>query len=136
MSNSIELFIVTFLWTYIYLALLAIIGLAIYGIVFRPNILKKIIALTILGDTANIFMIYVGYRYAYPLKPPILWSWEPTPEDISTFLAQSVDPLPQALVITAIVINLAVTLLICFIAVQAYRLYHSLDVRDLAKLKG
>lgn len=131
-----EEFIVTFLWTYIYLTLLVILGLAIYGIVFRPNIIKKIIALTILGDTANIFMIYVGYRYAYPVKPPILWSWKPNATVLDTFLHQSVDPLPQALVITAIVINLAVTVLICFIAVQAYRLYGSLDVRDLAKLKG
>ena len=81
-------------------------------------------------------MILVGYRASYPVKPPVLWVWWPKKEHLTTFVAQAVDPLPQALVITAIVINMAVTLLLVFLAIQAYRLYKSLDVRDLARLKG
>ena len=48
----------------------------------------------------------------------------------------SVDPLPQALVLTAIVIGLAVTLFLVFLTLQAYRLYKTTDVREIAKLRG
>ncbi len=128
--------ILRFLWTYIWLVLVATLGLAIYGIVVRPNMLKKIISLTILGDTANVFMIYVGYRAVYPVKPPVLWTMNPTEEVLREFAQQITDPVPPALVITAIVINMAITILITFLAIQAYRLYGTLDSRKLSKLKG
>ena len=125
-----------FLWIYIYLVILVIFAIALYGIIFRPNIIKKIIALTIFADTANTLMILVGYRFIYPISPPIITSIKPTPEQIRAFVRVAVDPLPPALVITAIVINMAVTMLITFLAIQAYRLYGSLDARKIARLKG
>jgi len=128
--------IIRFLWIYIWLVLVATLGLAIYGIVVRPNMLKKIISLTILGDTANVFMIYVGYRAVHSIKPPILWTMNPTEEVLREFAQQITDPVPPALVITAIVINMAITILITFLAIQAYRLYGTLDSRKLSKLKG
>jgi len=128
--------IIKFLWIYIWLVLVATLGLAIYGIIVRPNILKKIISLTILSDTANVFMIYVGYRAVYSMKPPILWTMNPTEEVLREFAQQITDPVPSALVITAIVINMAIIILITFLAIQAYRLYGTLDSRKLSKLKG
>ena len=128
--------ILRFLWIYIWLVLVATIGLGIYGIIVRPNMLKKIIALTILGDTANVFMIYVGYRAIYPIKPPILWTMNPNEQVLHEFASQITDPIPPALVITAIVINMAITVLITFLAIQAYRLYGTLDSRKISELKG
>ncbi len=132
----IEDYLEKILWTYMFFVMIATFGVAIYGIVFKPNMLKKIIALTIFGDTANVFMIFVGYRAIYPIKPPVLWTMKPDKNVLNTFVSQTIDPVPPALVITAIVINMAITLLITFLAIQAYRLYGSLDVRDLSKLKG
>ncbi|RLF15198.1 MAG: Na+/H+ antiporter subunit C [Thermoprotei archaeon] len=123
------------LWLYMYSVLVAIAAVAIYGVVARPNILKKIIALTILGDTANTFIIFIGYRLG-STTPPIITTLTPTPEQISAFVAASVDPVPQCLVITAIVINMAVTALLIFLAIQAYRLYRTLHVKNLARLRG
>lgn len=128
--------ILRFLWVYIWLVLVATIGLGIYGIIVRPSMLKKIIALTILGDTANVFMIYVGYRAIYPVKPPILWTMNPNEQVLREFASQITDPIPPALVITAIVINMAITVLITFLAIQAYRLYGTLDSRKISELKG
>lgn len=130
------IFIERFLWTYIFLTLIVIMGLAIYGIVFRPHVIKKIIALTILGDVANVFAIYIGFRGGGPPLPPVYPTWEPTSKDIEKMITTSVDPLPQALVITAIVINMAVTLFIVFIAIQTYRLYGTLDIRKIKELRG
>lgn len=117
------------------LSLIAIIGISLYGILARPNIIKKIIALTIFTDAANLLAILVGFR-SPPSQPPVLLTLKPSPEDIHVFSQVAVDPLPQALVLTAVVIGMAVNLLIIFIALQVYRLYGTLDVRKIRRLKG
>jgi len=103
--------------------------LSIYGIVRKPNLVKKLIALTILGDTANMFVIFIGYRLIYPVIPPVLPIIDQN--RLIEFLEQAVDPLPQALVLTAVVIGLAVNCLIAFAIIQMYRLYGTVDVRKI-----
>jgi len=103
--------------------------LSIYGIVKKPNLVKKLIALTILGDTANMFVIFIGYRLIYPVIPPVLPIIDQN--RLIEFLEQAVDPLPQALVLTAVVIGLAVNCLIAFAIIQMYRLYGTVDVRKI-----
>lgn len=117
------------------ISLIAIIGISLYGILARPNIIKKIIALTIFTDAANLLAILVGFRRP-PSIPPVLLNLEPTAAEIAEFSASAVDPLPQALVLTAIVIGMAVNLLIIFISLQVYRLYGTLDVRKIRRLRG
>jgi multicomponent Na+:H+ antiporter subunit C len=119
--------------TYIILATIATLTISLYGMLYKPHLIKKIIALTIFGDAGNIFATIVGFRYIYPVIPPILTTESPTPNDINTFLARAVDPLPQALVLTAIVIGMAVVLFMVFLALQVYRIYHTLDARKIAE---
>ena len=38
-------------------------GIALYGIFARPSLVKKLLAITILSDTANAFAVLVGYRW-------------------------------------------------------------------------
>lgn len=121
--------------TYLYAALFAVFAIAVYGVVVKPNILKKIIALSILGDTANTIIILLGYRTLAKPLPPILPTLTPAKEFIREFFMASVDPIPQVLVITAIVINMAVTALLAFLAIQVYRLYDTLDYREVLKLR-
>ncbi|RLF10529.1 MAG: Na+/H+ antiporter subunit C [Thermoprotei archaeon] len=123
------------LWIYMYAVLVAIVAVAIYGVVARPNIVKKIIALTILADTANTFMIFIGYRLG-STAPPVLTTLSPSRADIAGFVASAVDPVPQCLVITAIVINMAVTALLVFLAIQAYWLHRTLVAGLVSKLRG
>ncbi len=47
-----------------------------------------------------------------------------------------VDPLPQALVLTAIVIGLAVTALIAALAMRVYEKYGTFDITKIRRLKG
>jgi len=47
-----------------------------------------------------------------------------------------VDPLPQALVLTAIVIGLATTALLVGIAIRIYQKYGTFDIEKIRKLKG
>jgi len=130
----------TYFFTILVLSMFVNLGLALYGVLARPSLVKKIIALTILSDTANTFAIIVGYARwpspTLPIKPPVLTNLNPSQVDILVFSQQAVDPLPQALVLTAIVIGLAVTLFLVFLTLQAYRLYGTTDVRKISKLRG
>ena len=123
----------TFLAVYIILASISTLIISLYGILYKPHLIKKIIALTIFGDAANVFSTIVGFRYIYPIAPPILTADNPTAHDITKFVGVAVDPVPQALVLTAIVIGMAVVLFMVFLALQVYRIYHTLDTRKIAE---
>jgi len=125
----------TVLQLYGYAVLVAIIVISLYGIVRGASLIKKLIALTILGDTANALVIYLGFRFGKQY-PPVLPTLKPTPEQIAWFTSVAVDPVPQCLVITAIVINMAITMFLAFLIIQVYRLYGTTTVKKIAKLKG
>ncbi|MFA4639717.1 sodium:proton antiporter [Pyrococcus kukulkanii] len=122
---------IAFLWSLTLLSIIATMFIGLYGIARRPSLVKKLIALTIFGDAVNLFVVALGYRLIYPVEPPVLPEWKK--EVLSSFVAHSVDPLPQALVITAVVIGMAVNVLIAFAIIQIHRIYGSTDVRELGK---
>lgn len=113
--------------------LLVTAGVSLYGIVARPSITKKIISLTIFGDALNVLAIFIGFRI-FSL-PPILLEPDVSVVEIRNFVYSAVDPLPQVLVLTAVVIGLAVNLFLIFLALQVYRLYGTLDSRKIKELK-
>jgi multicomponent Na+:H+ antiporter subunit C len=47
-----------------------------------------------------------------------------------------VDPLPQALVLTAIVISLATTAFVIAVAIRIYEKYGTFDITKIRRLKG
>ncbi len=51
-------------------------------------------------------------------------------------IVNMVDPVPQALVLTSIVIGLAVTALVVGIAMRIYERYGTFDITRINKLKG
>jgi multisubunit Na+/H+ antiporter MnhC subunit len=56
-----------------------------------------------------------------------------TPADIA---ARAVDPLPQALILTSIVIGLSVTALVVAIAIRLYDRYGTFDTGRMRNLRG
>lgn len=101
---------------------------AIYGIVYRPTLTKKLIALTILSDTVFLLFLSTGFRFTHPLVPPVLLDYS-NPGEVGYLADHASDPLPQALVLTGIVIGLAINSLIAFGIIQIHRLTGSIDVR-------
>jgi len=107
-------------------------ALSIYGIVRRRSLVKKLISLTILSDTVFVSIILVGFIFKYPAVPPVYSTGSP---EEAAFLSQhAVDPLPQALVLTGIVIGFAVNALIAFAIIQLYRLVGTTDARKAVKV--
>ena len=113
---------------YVLLAVLMAVGL--YGLLAKRNLLKKILGLVILEHAVNLFLILVGYRGEG--VPPILLPSGDTQE----FARTAVDPLPQALVLTAIVIGLGTVMLMVALALRIDQRYGTLDSNQLNKLKG
>jgi len=99
----------------------------LYGVITRRNLIKIIIALSIMEYSLNLFFILIGYRKGGEI--PIL-------KDAGTVPPVVVDPLPQAMILTAIVIGLATTALLLAIAIRLYRKYKTFDVSGINALKG
>jgi len=111
----------------VYLACLILLSIGLYCVLTKRNIIKIIVGLAIMEYAVNLFLVVIGYRREG--MPPIL-----TPEGGPQQLF--VDPLPQALVLTSIVIGLAVLALMVALAVRLYEKYNTLDVEEMRRLKG
>ncbi len=91
-------------------AILALIG--IWGVLTRPNLFKIAVAFSIMETGVNLLILSVGYIRGR--TAPILDS----AADAAAAVQKMTDPVPQALVLTAIVIGLAVTALMLSYAVR------------------
>ena len=98
----------------------------LYGVLTRRNIIKIVIGLSIMEFSIFLFMALIGYINNG--DAPILVKGQ----EQHLF----VDPLPQALVLTAIVIGLATTAMLLAIAIRIFRKYKTFDVRKINRLKG
>lgn len=112
-----------------YVAVTALMALGIYCIVWRPNLVKKIIGLGIFSKSIHLLLITTGFRPGG--IPPIV-----TPDNIQSFASLSVDPLPHALVLTSIVIDLSITALALGIAILAYRHFRTLNTDRIRRMRG
>jgi multisubunit Na+/H+ antiporter MnhC subunit len=109
---------------YILCILLFLIGL--YGVVSKRNLIKIVIGLALMEYSVNLFLICIGYVKG--ATAPII-----SGEGGEKLF---VDPLPQAMVLTAIVIGLATTALLLAIAIRIYKKYGTFDIREIKNLKG
>ena len=108
--------------------LLILVGL--YGVVSSRNTLKIVIGLLVMEHGVHLLFILIGYRTGG--SPPIV---DPgmTP---TMFSAGAVDPLPQALVLTSIVIGLGVLALMVALCVRLYERYGTFDLAAMTRLRG
>jgi len=110
----------------IYLLCLVLFCLGIYCILRKRNIIKIIVGVIIAEYAVNLFFILVAYRMGG--RSPILSQ--------GVTIKNMVDPLPQALVLTSIVIGLATTALLVAIAMKIYEKYGTFDITKIKELKG
>lgn len=110
----------------IYFMCLILFAVGIYCILRKRNIIKIIIGIMIVEYAVHLFFVLVGYRMDG--RAPIF-----SPDE---GIVNMVDPLPQALVLTAIVIGLAVTALMIAIAIRIYEKYGTFDITKIRKLHG
>ncbi len=111
--------------------LLILVG--IWGILTRKNIIKIVIGFSVF-DT-GLHMVMVGIGYVKGGTAPILDSAVAPGTAPFNLGASIVDPVPQALVLTAIVIGLGVTALMLAYVVRLFEYRKSLDISSYEDLK-
>lgn len=99
--------------------LLFLIGL--YGIITNKNLIKIIMSLGLASNGIILFFISIGYVKGG--LPPIL-----TTTAINTNI---VDPVPQALMLTMIVINLCDTALALAIVMWIYKKFGTVNIEEI-----
>ena len=108
-----------------FIAVAALIIIGLYAVIFRRNLIKMVIGITLIESGVNLFLITLGYREGS--VAPIFTSL-PTGTTVPEGMAF---PVPQALTLTSIVIGVAVLALMLSLIIHIYRHYGTLDVRKI-----
>jgi multicomponent Na+:H+ antiporter subunit C len=103
----------------ILILLLFLVGFS--GILAQKNIIKKIFGLTLINSAAVLLFVVEGSRIGS--QAPIM----------EQGISQVVDPIPQALMLTAIVIGVCVTALALALAFRLYQAAGSFDIDEIRR---
>lgn len=111
-----------------YIASFVLIVLGLYTIVTKYNLIKTVIGLCIADYGVNLLLISIGFN---PGGTAPIFTWnELTP---ASFF---VDPIPQALTLTSIVIGACVTAMSLALVIKLEDQYGTLDTREIRRLRG
>jgi multisubunit Na+/H+ antiporter MnhC subunit len=98
---------------------IVIVLVGIYGILTRRNIIKMVMSLYIMNSGVILLFVSIGY---------IVGGQAAIFEDSKKLM---VDPLPQAVMLTTLVIGLGITALALALAIQIYDEYKTLNTKKL-----
>ena len=110
----------------LYVLCFALFLVGLYGIMTKRDLVKIILSSGIMGYACNLMLVLFGYRRSavYPII------------EKGKEAAAMVDPLPQALVLTSIVIELGVTALLAALAIRLFQKYRTYDITKIRRLSG
>lgn len=97
--------------------------IGLYSVIMRPNIIKKIIGLNIMET--SVFMLLVSIGYVDNGIAPI--------HSAGADPSLMVNPIPQALILTGIVVAVSTTAVALALVILLYRQYGTLDVDRLMR---
>jgi multicomponent Na+:H+ antiporter subunit C len=110
---------------YIYVLVLVLLAIGLYGVLVKGDLVKKVIGLTIFSTAIYLFFIE-GSLQEGGTAPVLL----PDPQNPGQFLNDPllyVDPLPHLLILTAIVVGVGVVGVALALLVRLYRTHGTLD---------
>jgi multicomponent Na+:H+ antiporter subunit C len=90
--------------------------LGVWGLLYKRNLIKKVIALSLINSSIVILFIYLGSLSGK--AAPILIAG----------IIDIVDPIPQALMLTAIVVGICITSLALALIYKIYQQYQTHDI--------
>jgi multicomponent Na+:H+ antiporter subunit C len=98
----------------------------LYAMLRKRNIIKIIVGLVIIEYSVNLLVILIGYRMQG--RAPILAQ--------DQVISNMVDPLPQALVMTTIIIGFSVLVVLISLAIRIYEKYGTFDITKIRRLRA
>jgi len=111
----------------VYTASILLIMIGLYAALTKKSLIKIVIGLSIVDAGIHLMLVAIGY-----IKLGTAPIFSPGYEDAATTM---VDPVPQALVLTAIVIGFAVTAVALSLVIRLYRHHHTLEIDEIKNLK-
>ena len=108
---------------------IALLLIGIYAMLTRRNLMKIVIGFSIADTGTHIIIVSLGYLKGK--TAPVI----DAAVSVSNAVREVVDPVPSALVLTAIVIGLAVTAVMLSFIVEMYKKKKSLSIDDYQELK-
>ena len=111
-----------------YIGAFFLIALGFYCIVTKHNMVKTVIGMCIADYGVNLLIIAVGYNPGG--TAPIFTEGE------LTAASYFVDPIPQALTLTSIVIGACVTAMSLALVIKLEEQYGTLDTGEIRRLRG
>jgi len=96
--------------SFIFLTTIFLIIIGIFGAIFKKNLIKIVMAINLISNGVNLFLISLGYRQR-GIAP--IFTNAPN--------LNMVSPTPQALILTNIVINLAITAFLLSLVILIYK---------------
>jgi len=110
---------------YLYVLILVLLAIGLYGVLARDNLVKKIIGLTIFSTA--IYLFFIEGSVQIDATVPIIDGRGSDP-------ALYVDPLPHLLILTAIVVGVGVTGVALALVIRLYRAYGSLSEMEISAI--
>ena len=104
-----------------------IIAVGLYGVVTSRDLIHQIVCLIVVQSSTYVLLLGVGY---------VTGGIAPYFSDLSARTKPVVDPVVQALALTDVVVEAAVTALLLAFAIAAHKRFGTLDPHELAELKG
>jgi len=114
-----------FLSRYVYLMIVILLALGLYGMLGKRNLLKKLIGLNIFQTAIFLFFIEGATKLGgtVPVIDP----------QLGMEAAQYINPLPHVLILTGIVVGLSLTGVALAFLLIIYRTYGTLDDKSIMK---
>ncbi|MCK4943855.1 MAG: cation:proton antiporter subunit C [Candidatus Aminicenantes bacterium] len=118
-----------FLGHYAYWFMFALMTLGLWGMIFKKNLVKKLIGMTIFQ--VSIIIFYIATSSKWGATVPVL-----DPAIGATDTSKYINPLPHTLMLTAIVVGVATIGVAFALVISIYKRYRTLDESILSeKLK-
>ena len=114
-----------FLSRYVYIMIVILLGIGLYGMLGKRNLLKKVIGMNIF-QTA-IFLFFIEGSTKLGATVPVI---DP---QLGTDPTKYVNPLPHVLILTAIVVAISLTGVALAFLINIRRIYHNLDEKSIIK---
>lgn len=99
-------------------------GIGFTTLLFKKNLIKKIMGLNIMDTSVYLFLAAKGFIEGR--KAPIVVNGVTSTEAY-------INPVPSGLVLTGIVVSVSVTSVLLALTIRLYRRYHTLDIDEIAK---
>ena len=116
-----------------YVCSIILLALGMYMLMVKKNLIQIVCGLGLLDYGVNLFIVSVGYNEGGTAPLYVGSELEYLSQKGAVYF---VDPVPQALTLTSIVIGACVTAMSLSLVMKLHESYGTLDTREIRRLRG